>query len=327
MSVYCKNQLFNVFYDVDDEILLPPLLHQAAHRMEDLVVHSVKVFAAGPSGGLTITKFYREWFYDVNGRIVENFCVDENDSMKWTKVKVSVKYGSEYFTINFYAKKCQVQGRTETYNPKSVEHVLRTYTTHASVAVRLSKPHLALAVFNGTTGVQVHRLDVNEIQQQMSNPLFPDPNHQYFVGKVLHIKCENMSVRLNACGTFSISYTQRSGELIPSLWESRNELSSVILRYIGNQIDKGVLAVKAAPREKRSVPSCLKHLPLLDGRKYKTYTSKQVQSLYTTRFGKFSPPMGMIWKRKSKKLYLFLRMVGLVGEENIGDYCTIKPTT
>lgn len=315
MSLYCENQLINVIYPFRDEVgCLGPLFFRATRDHGAFCLTQVKVYAKGARGGFMRTSWLHRWYGDrYIGEMDEQTGPDV-----WTKVRVDINHGGDTFlTMSFYRKKAQVQGRMDNFCAQNVCAILREYMDSAGVRVPLMQPHMALAIFKGSTAIPVCRLNAPAISAQQENPLLPAGNVQRFPNdNLMEVAWDDVLVRLHANGTFTINFKKCTD----GLDEKAQTIGQSVLKYVSDNLCAGVLAANRNYRG-ASTSRCAYHrLPDLDGKPYKGYTSRQLETLYSERIGSIPVPDSRVWKRRKKKLYMYLVMVGMCGPADINNF-------
>lgn len=303
-----QNQLCNVFYELRDTASLWHLFCNAKSTVDNIEVKRVVAFASGVQGGLTRTTWTKEF--------VANKVVEHQDPRhpvdKWTKVKADVCVNLCFMTLSFYKSKCQIQGALSGFENDRVLDILKAYGKHcAGNLVITGGPKLALAVFSGNTGMPVSRLAVPTLQRVCSNPHFPTPNTQT-AAEDLVIRMMGTVVKLKSSGTLTVTYTKQVEHEIGTLWAHAADASSRLTAYVCDSIHRGVLC-RNLGASKVVTANRFRKLPTLHGKRYSGYTSREVERLH----GPISLS-GRKWKRKSKKLYMYLNLVGMV--VNINDF-------
>lgn len=129
------------------------------------------------------------------------------------------------------------------------------------------------------------------------------------------------------------------------IWADASELAAHVTDYLTDHLrngtlvvvhpttpaDEASLATTASSYHKNNKNNALRRLPKLEGRAYREYTSAELRDLYHARRASSppTPPQGFVWQRKSKKLYLFLCLVGMIPLDHAPDLLDdfVRPST
>lgn len=124
------------------------------------------------------------------------------------------------------------------------------------------------------------------------------------------------------------------------IWADATELAARVVDYLTDHLRVGTLVVGPTTslhaaaacgtssttsnhnhHKNKNKNNALRRLPKLLGRAYREYTSAELRDLYHARraMSPPTPPQGFVWQRKSKKLYLFLCLVGMIPLDHAPD--------
>lgn len=327
-----RNQLCNIFYPYEEPVpSLYPFFSQTENTIcADVKATRVTVFGTSCRGGLSRTSWARQWYHDNDGNVVNIHTQDPTfPQERWTKVSIHARMLADvFFTLTFYKDKAQVQGSLRDVDLPHLTSTILACAKNADTPMSLRAPYLALAVFNGNVGFKVYRMDTPTVLAQRTNPYLPACNVQNIQRNVVVVRFLNTVVRLHCNGTFTVSYTKCSGDAISELWTNSAQVATAVTEYVVSHVRNGTLLPKrnCTTNGGGFIAQRYKHLPTLNGKVYSMYTSKQLQQTYMDQFGTRvpSPPNGMVWKRKKKKLFLFLRLVGLLNSDVMEGYVKDK---